>query len=215
MKPTPRTARGFDNVYDPSEDSFFLIDCLEKEEQFLQRFACPTVLELGTGTGIVSSFVPQLVNKYVPVATDVSPLACQCAAESWRLNWPGSSLEVVRGDLLSFWRAHTVDVLLFNPPYVPTERVPERPTAETDDRWVDLALDGGADGMEITNVVLDQLDTCLSPNGVAYILFIAGNHPETVCKNMNARGWLAVHIDTRRAGREVLSVYRFSRAQAA
>lgn len=225
MKPTPAYPKGFDNVYEPAEDSFFLLDCLEKEEKFLRATAGESltplvVAELGSGTGIVSSIMPQIMDrKYIALASDVNPSACNCTKKSWKMSWPSSSrtfpIQVIRGDLLDWVRPNTIDILLFNPPYVPSPSVPTRPHCVNDDeelvddRWVDLALDGGDQGMEITNLLLKQLHMKLSEKGIAYILFCASNNPSKVCLEMASRGWVSHHVDTRRAGREVLSVYRF------
>lgn len=226
MKPTPALPKGFDNVYDPAEDSFFLLDCLEKDQQFLKTLAedsltALVVAEVGSGTGIVSSFVPQIMDKlYIALASDVNPSACNCTKKSWEINWPNSRrlpIQAIRGDLLDWIRPNLIDVLLFNPPYVPSSSVPNRPHCNTydeeinDDRWVDLALDGGDQGMEITNLLLEQLHLKLSNKGVAYILFCASNNPSEVCSKMASQGWVSHHVDTRRAGWEILSVYRFRR----
>ena len=52
--------------------------------------------------------------------------------------------------------AHAVDILLFNPPYVPTE-TDEADTAQQD---ADIAgaWAGGQDGMEVTDILLDQVE---------------------------------------------------------
>ena len=51
---------------------------------------------------------------------------------------------------------HAVDILLFNPPYVPTD------TAEADSAQQDADISGawagGHDGMELTNILLDQVE---------------------------------------------------------
>lgn len=211
MKPTPRTAERA-NVYEPFEDSFFLLDCLEQEEPFLTaRFRAPLVAEIGCGSGVVTAFVASLV-RAAQLASDINPAACASTVDTWRQNQPPGRLDVARGDLLEFLRPALVDVLIFNPPYVPTERVPvDRGLGDSDDGWVDFALDGGVDGMEVTSRVLERLDAYLSAEGVAYILFCANNHPERLVEGMRAHGFASAKIAERRAGRELLSVYRYSR----
>ncbi|EYC04399.1 hypothetical protein Y032_0088g2182 [Ancylostoma ceylanicum] len=59
------------------------------------------------------------------LATDYNPDALECTVETGRLN--GVKIEVVRTDLdngLSHLE-NKVDILLFNPPYVPTEEDPK------------------------------------------------------------------------------------------
>lgn len=216
MKPTPLTA-ACDNVYEPFEDSFFLLDCLELEEPVLRGFKAPLVAEIGCGSGVVSAFLPSLIDLYIPMASDVNPAACTTTLSTWKKNSNTYNpklpeIEVVRGSLLGFLRPNLVDVLVFNPPYVSTSDVPKLEDYDQEDmRWVDFALDGGEMGMEITNIVLENLSRYLSPHGVAYILLCANNNPKQVVENVEARGYFAHKVSERRAGREILSVYRFSR----
>lgn len=102
-----------------------------------------------------------------------------------------------------------VDILIFNPPYVPAEIVPNIPNDDRDLTWLDLALLGGPDGMVVTWELLNNLDSVISDNGVAFILFCARNKPDSVKREMESRGWLVDLIMNRRAGWEVLTVLRF------
>lgn len=211
MWPTPRTATD-DQVYDPVEDSFFLLDCLEQEHNFLETLKSPLVLEIGSGSGIVSTFAHSLIPKASYFATDINPVACEITKKTWDMNnsQTANGIEAIRASLVPF-RANSVDVLVFNPPYVPTEDVPPLPEKEIDDKWLYLALDGGKDGMEVTNIVLESLDNILSPTGCAYILFCARNFPDQIKQNMEAKGWEVKEFGTRKAGWERLTVLRFRR----
>lgn len=96
-----------DDVYDPGEDSYLLVEAALKEVKPDDR-----VLEVGTGSGVVSLFVKDIATKVV--ATDISPIACRNA----RLN----GVPVIRADLHS-GICSRFDLIIFNPPYLPT--VPE------------------------------------------------------------------------------------------
>lgn len=217
MKPTPLTCQK-ENVYEPFEDSFFLLDCLESEETYLNdRFKYPIIAEIGSGSGVITSFIPSVING-VQLASDISMAACESTLATWQRNFNSkkSKVDPVRGDLLNFLRPNTADIIVFNPPYVPSSELPSRfindcEITESDDKWVDFALDGGVDGMEITNRALERLDAYLSPKGVAYILYIAPNRPETLESEMKKRGFDSKLINKRKAGRELLMVYRYSR----
>jgi len=52
--------------------------------------------------------------------------------------------------------SHQVDVLIFNPPYVPTDELEATSGQEAQD--ISGAWAGGADGMYLTNVLLKQVD---------------------------------------------------------
>lgn len=139
-------------------------------------------------------------------------------------------LGAVRGDLLSPLGRGQVDVLIFNPPYVPTEELPltarlgeeeEGPTMsaskrfERDSYLLSLSYAGGKDGMEITDRLIEALPEALSPRGCAYILLCAGNKPEEVKDRIKRFGpeWrvLTVGDSGKQAGWEKLQIIRIWR----
>ena len=104
-------------------------------------------------------------------------------------------MDMVLSDLTTGLRNGSVDVLVFNPPYVPTETLPEVPLPE-DETWKDkspferesqllaLAYAGGEDGIQTTERLLRQLDQVLSERGVAYVLFCERNRPYDVVRRL-------------------------------
>lgn len=221
MLPTPYVKCDYDKVYEPSEDSFLLLDSLEKDLKLLQdRYAkkFSVVCELGPGSGIVTTFMMQnnipSKDDSIYLAIDISPWALESTVDTAKRNdCQGKILDIIQGNLNTPLRCNEIDILVFNPPYVPAENVPEVPESkEMEDEWLDLALLGGKDGMIITQKVLDSLDDILSASGVAYILFCARNKPEEVVNSMLKTGkWEITLVEHRKAGWEVLSVYRFER----
>lgn len=219
MLPTPILRDvDYDKVYEPAEDSFLLLDTFELHQAQLQlRFAgrVPVVAEIGTGSGIVTTFIREnvLVNG-VYLATDVNPFSCKTAVKTALDNHAGTTpavMDSLQMSLTTAIRPNVVDLLVFNPPYVPAETVPAVPQRDDDSTWLDLALLGGADGMVTTWQVLDGMDRILSPRGVAYVLFCARNHPDNVAAEMRHRGWAVDTVLVRKAGWEVLSVLLFER----
>ncbi|OAG37581.1 hypothetical protein AYO21_08189 [Fonsecaea monophora] len=101
-------------------------------------------------------------------------------------------LSSVNGDLATPLRPGEVDVLVFNPPYVPTDSVPATPTTtkepepnsnptfEEQSALLALSYAGGPDGMQVTSRLLAQIPEVLSPRGIAYVLFCRGNRPDEV-----------------------------------
>ncbi|CCH58184.1 hypothetical protein TBLA_0A03860 [Henningerozyma blattae CBS 6284] len=221
MLPTPYTKFDYDKVYEPSEDSFLLLDCLESELKFLDeklKGKLSVVCEIGPGSGIVTTFMIQnsipSLNSSIYLAVDINPWALESTIDTAaRNNCKGRYLDTIQCNLTDSLKANEVDLLVFNPPYVPAEEVPQIPESKGEiDNWLDLALLGGKDGMVITNKVLENLDSILSSNGVAYILFCARNKPEVITAEMKKTGnWKIELVETRKAGWEVLSVYRFER----
>lgn len=228
MLPTP-VVPSFpdDKVYEPSEDSYLLMDSLEADLEFLQgRFGTrvPLVSEIGTGSGIVVTFLQQLVlPKAICIASDVNLHACRTVLNTASANKatsrgglsPRDAIDTCQMALTTGIRSRAIDVLLFNPPYVPAEEVPLIPASEEDHSWLDLALLGGEDGMVVTQVVLDSLHEILEPTkGVAYILFCARNKPDQIADQMRQQGWVVDTVLNRRAGWEVLTVLKFTSAKS-
>lgn len=255
MLPTPDTSHvSYSQVYEPAEDSFLLLDTLSSasETTFLhQRFAAsprnpiPLVVEVGTGSGVVIGFVNAHARTLFggPILTagvDVNNFACsateatvkKAAAENPGTH--GHFLGALHGDLLSPLRQGQVDVLIFNPPYVPTEELPvqdERLAVEEgqstmsasarferDSYLLSLSYAGGKDGMEITDKLIDALPGVLSARGCAYILLCAGNKPDEVKARVTGFGsaWkvLTVGDSGKQAGWEKLQIIRIWRDEA-
>ena len=243
MLPTPSTSHvDVDRIYEPAEDSFLLLDTLSlpSETAFLQqRFdqrsnngtqtASPLVLEVGTGSGVVTAFITAHAKEILgradvlSLGTDVNAFACAATVETvqrackeklrvhTRITSSGIFLGCMRADLGSTVRPYTIDVLVFNPPYVPSAELPKPLLDESGDRTdnngmhvatasqfdedshlLSLSYAGGKDGMEVTNMLLDQIPELLSlDRGMAYILLCKQNRPEDVMERVRlwGSGW--------------------------
>ncbi|EGZ76510.1 hypothetical protein NEUTE2DRAFT_153410 [Neurospora tetrasperma FGSC 2509] len=250
MLPTPDTSHvPYQRVYEPAEDSFLLLDTLSSssETAFLSsRFAslspsspslAPLVLEVGPGSGVVIAFLTAHASTIfgsphvLSTAIDVSPFACAATnltvskAVSENTSTSGFWTSATQGDLVSPFRPGSVDVLVFNPPYVPTPDLPappptglqelkEKTTFEEDSHLLELTYAGGRDGMETTDRLIEALPGVLSERGVAYILLCAQNKPEEVKERIRVIGgegkWKAETVGTsgKQAGWEKLQIVR-------
>lgn len=268
MLPTPDTSHvSYSRVYEPAEDSFLLLDTLSSpsETAFLQqRFpaggappaAPPLVVEVGTGSGVVIAFVNAQARALfgtrdvLTAGTDVNAFACRATAATVRkaaAESPaahGRFLGALRGDLLAPLAGREVDVLVFNPPYVPTDELPAQDDGrlaaaaaaaaagdeegegalgasarfERDSYLLSLSYAGGKDGMETTDRLIEALPGALSRRGCAYILLCAGNKPDEVKSRIEGFGpeWrvLTVGDSGKQAGWEKLQIIRIWRDQA-
>jgi release factor glutamine methyltransferase len=248
MLSTPSTSHvSFDNVYEPAEDSFLFLDTLSSQSeiqfltsQFPKSKASPVVLEVGVGSGVVLAFVTSNSNNIIgrtdvlALATDLNPLACQAAfstiekACETKDSRCGQLLGSMQMDLGSSLRTGTIDILLFNPPYVPSEETPQylqsamidsnfKSLFEQSSNLLALSYAGGVDGMETTNRLLDDLPRILNPErGVAYILLCAQNKPDEVMNRVKSWGpsWNVVVSghSGRKAGWELLRILRVWRS---
>jgi release factor glutamine methyltransferase len=252
MLPTPSTSHVcFDRVYEPAEDSYLLLDTLSSstEAAFLRdRFADasfpPLILEVGVGSGVVLAFVAANANSIfgrndvLTLGTDISSFACKAAAQTVQTALKDTSggqsvfLDAINGDLATALRPHSVNVFIFNPPYVPAE-LPDYARHETfnalptgqpkttfnqDSYLLELSYAGGEDGMVVTNRMLEQIPEILEiGSGVAYVLLCAQNKPEGVKRQIREWGpyWRAETVGTsgKQAGWEKLQIIRIWREE--
>lgn len=235
-----------DTLSSPSEVRFlkkhFLIGATDS-----QLSHSPIILEVGTGSGVVLAFLTAHADKIfgradvLSLGTDVNPFACQateqtvlqaCRDESQGLktkkkdikerNINHHPLAILNADLTTPIRSGMVDVLIFNPPYVPTSEVPLPATADTgstasqhNSHLLTLSYAGGLHGMEVTSKLLEQIPTVLSPErGLAYILLCEQNKPEEVMQQIRQWGpsWAVslVGDSGKTGGWEKLKVIRVS-----
>ena len=251
MLPTPSTSHVcFDRVYEPAEDSYLLLDTLSSvsETAYLHdRFGHdsstpPLVLEVGVGSGVVLAFVAANARTIfgrhdaLTLGVDINSFACKAAAQTVQNaiqeqdNGRSVFMDVVNGDLASAIRPKSIDVFIFNPPYVPAELpdlashekynvLPEGKNAtsfEQDSYLLELSYAGGEDGMVVTNRMLEQIPEILSTDrGVAYVLLCAQNKPEVVKQRIRdwGSGWMAETVGSsgKKAGWEKLVIVRIWR----
>lgn len=243
MLPTPDTSHlTFDDVYEPSEDSYLLLDALSKpsETAFLHsrlaNSATPLVIEVGSGSGVVLAFVAANAAvifgrpDVLTLGVDVNEAACRATIATVSKNaGPLTLLGTLQADLTGPLKPLGVDLLIFNPPYVPSDAVPQAVLERTsfaqsssydkfshDSHLLALATDGGVDGMEVTGRLLAELTNMLSDRGMAYVLLCAHNRPEAVKQRI--RGWECghgwqwdaetVHTSGKQGGWEKLQIVR-------
>jgi release factor glutamine methyltransferase len=243
MLPTPNTSHvPYERVYEPAEDSFLLLDTFSSPDEaaFLgDRFSqsAPVILEVGTGSGVVLAFVTAHAKTIfgttavLTAGVDLNAFACRATVETVKraqaenIESRGLYVGSCMGDLTSPWRDAAVDVLIFNPPYVPTSEMPlrpqtfthdlsteQKPSFDDDSYLLSLSYAGGKDGMETTDRLLDSLPSILSMRGCAYVLLCAQNKPDEVKRRIQTFGpeWRAATVSSsgKTAGREKLQVVR-------
>jgi release factor glutamine methyltransferase len=175
-------------VYSPEADTFLLLDAARAEAKGGDR-----VLEVGTGSGYIAA---ELVRGCDVVATDINPHAVLCARER--------GVEVVRGDLFSGIRS-TFDLVIFNPPYLPTQ-----PQERIDD-WFEYALDGGESGRVVIERFAADVDRVLAPGGRTLLLISSLTGLREVCELFVRHGFsadIAVQQTVEDEKLYVLRIYR-------
>lgn len=204
--------KDYEQVYEPSDDTYLLIDGLQLalKEQELTKEHIHTTLELGCGTGVPTVFLAKRLlreTSSVHIVTDVNPRALQVAQATATANGV-PSLEAVECDLASAllprWK-HGVDVLLFNPPYVPT------PDEEVGGTGIGASWAGGRNGRVVVDRAIPQMAQLLrKPNGVAYMITVDDNLPEDLQARFFKVGLRMKPWVRRRARNEYLTVQKLT-----
>lgn len=124
-----------------------------------------TVVDVGTGSGAIAVSIGALGSPATRIiGTDVSATALAIARENAAAlldDGQRSRLGFRQGSLLEPI-GEPVDVLLANLPYLTPDQVLGNPDLAAEPR---LALDGGADGLGLVRVLIDDLPRVLAPGG--------------------------------------------------
>ncbi len=148
-------------VYRPAEDTFGIIEAIDVKKG-------DRVVEIGTGSGLIAL---ECARRGASVlCTDLNPFAVEYVKINYKKNSSmiKGELEVRKGDLFSaIKKDEKFDVVILNPPYLPTK--PKDRVGGSG--WFDLAVDGGSDGLKITKKFVEQVKSYMNLGGKAYFVF--------------------------------------------
>jgi release factor glutamine methyltransferase len=145
----------WENVYEPAEDSFIFAENLNVQGD-------DSVLDMGTGCGILGILAAERANEVV--AVDVNPYAVRCARENAKLNRVQNKIYYVQGDLFTpLSDGFKFDVVLFNAPYLPAEE-------NEKESWIGRAWAGGATGRRVIDRFISEVPSYLKQRGRVLLL---------------------------------------------
>ena len=162
------------------------------------------VLDLCTGSGCVLISVLKNAPELTGMGSDISKAALLVAKENAKLHEVDA--EWVRSDLFDNI-TETFDVIMANPPYIPTGEILSL-MPEVRDFEPENALDGGADGLDFYRKIAGQVKDYLNPGGYVY-MEIGYDQGEAVSELMTKEGYGQVVVKKDLAGldRIVCGVY--------
>mgnify|MGYP002522501509 CR=1 FL=1 len=164
-----------DNVYIPAEDSYLLADNLEiKEGQ--------SVLEIGTGSGIVAMYASRLTDAIT--VTDINFDACELARKNFEAN-SIEGVEILFGNMFEPVKNRKFDVILFNTPYLPTEE------DEVIDSNLNYAFDGGLNGRKVIDLFLNEVSNHLNDGGIVQMIQSSFSGNEETLDKFDEMGFIA------------------------
>jgi release factor glutamine methyltransferase len=127
-----------------------------------------TVADIGTGSGCIAITLTLEMKKWAEqngliyagkvIATDVSKEALVVAQVNAARYQVTDNIEFLRGDMLQPILDKKIDLIVSNPPYVPTADLTTQQTSSEDKIGLRFeprsALDGGKDGLEVVNELI-------------------------------------------------------------
>eukprot|EP01098_Paradermamoeba_levis_P016577 TRINITY_DN9011_c0_g1_i1.p1 TRINITY_DN9011_c0_g1~~TRINITY_DN9011_c0_g1_i1.p1 ORF type:complete len:208 (+),score=46.74 TRINITY_DN9011_c0_g1_i1:194-817(+) len=196
---------------------FLFLDALVKERPFLHLLKPSLCIEIGTGSGLIITYLAQLLSPLPSLfmATDLNENAAKISSQTASTNHV--KVEVIRTEFVSSLRVQgEVDVLLFNPPYVPTsdEEMEEAiVSAKTKGDAIAAAWAGGEDGTQVLLKLLPLLPQILSPKGVFYFVALKQNKIDVLAKHLKNLGFSSQVVLQRAAGIESLYIIKCARLE--
>jgi release factor glutamine methyltransferase len=163
----------------------------------LAAHPAPTLADIGTGSGCIALALARAWPAATIWAVDCSLDALAVAAENIR-RAPAPGIHLLAGDLLSGFRAGSLDGVIANLPYIATaecDRLP-RNVRDFEPR---MALDGGLDGLDGIRRLAEQARTVLRPGGVLWLEIGSG---QGAAVRIVLEGYESVAVLPDYAGRE-------------
>ncbi|WVZ08137.1 hypothetical protein V8G54_021483 [Vigna mungo] len=214
-KELPRTAQirlvsSHQEVYEPCDDSFALVDALLADRSNLLEHHPSLCIEIGCGSGYVITSLALIlgqegygVNYF---ATDINPHAVEVTRKTMEAHGVGAELvvtDIAAG--LEERLAGSVDVMVVNPPYVPT------PEDEVGVEGITSSWAGGENGRSVIDKILPVADRLLSEKGWLYMVTLTANNPSDICQQMRKKGYGSKIVVQRSTEEESLHIIKFWR----
>lgn len=158
----------------PGSDTAFLCESVEWIEG-------ASVLVVGCGAGLVPLVAARAGCNVM--ATDINSSACSSTLRNAQLNELDTQISVLQSDLFQDLEQRSFDMIVSNPPQLPTP-----PTHERQD-WIGFANNGGTTGRDVLNRLVGEAPDHLSPGGKLVVLHLGILDIGTTLDTMKSRGF--------------------------
>lgn len=144
---------------------------LEMALVFAKNRPSLTAVDVGTGSGALAVTLSALCPLATVYATDISPAALDIARQN--AAHQQANVSFYEGDLLLPLLEHEIqiDLIMANLPYIPSAEMPMLAVSRFEPL---LALDGGADGLDVVRRLLAQAQMLINPAGLTLLEIGAG-----------------------------------------
>jgi release factor-specific protein-(glutamine-N5) methyltransferase len=152
--------RIYPGVFIPRFETEYFIELIGQLTDFIPE----KILDIGTGTGAISIALAHLYPKANILATDISDTAIQCAYENIKAYGLISRIHLLQCDICQSVNTE-FDLIISNPPYIPSSRLHSLPKSVRDFEPM-LAIDGGHDGTQFIQAIIEHVSGVLKPDGI-------------------------------------------------
>lgn len=169
-------------------------------------------LEIGCGSGYVITSLAIMLKSGIGgggtqfFATDINTQAAETTTST--LQSHGVHADIIATDLASGLQKRMegmVDVIVVNPPYVPT------PEDEVGCDGITASWAGGLNGRSVIDRILPIAHKLLSDKGWLYMVTLTANNPMQICRVMSEYGYSSRIVVQRSTEEESLHVIKFWR----
>ena len=142
-----------------------------------ETIPCPVIYDFGTGSGCIAVTLAKRLAKAKVIASDISDEALRLAKANAEQHEVIKRVEFRRADSSALAAGEQVQLIVSNPPYIPTSEIAvlEPEVRDYDPR---LALDGGRDGLEFYRMLARLGQMALTPGGSLIAEFGDGQEDE-------------------------------------
>lgn len=160
-----------------------------------QNFAGKTILDMGTGSGILAIAAAQ--KGATVLAIDKNKAAIQCAKHNVSRNGLETKIRVLEGDYFDgLGKEEKFDVVLFNPPFL--LGVPQSE--------FDLALYGGVE-LSLLDSFVNDVKSHLVPNGYILMVLSSDANIPVILDKFTRRGLSSAQIHSQKLFFETLYIF--------
>ena len=180
-----------ENVLIPRQDTEKLVELVLAAQERGEIPQQARLLDMCTGSGCIAVSLAKLGSWEEVTAADISEPALLAAGKNAERN--GCRIRYVSSDLFAALEDEVFDVIVSNPPYIPTDEIPElMPEVREHDPL--LALDGHADGLYFYRRLAEDSRNHLREGGSIF-LEIGCEQGADVRRLLLEAGYTAVRIE--------------------
>lgn len=139
------------NVLIPRQDTEILVEEVINIAKKLDKIE---ILDLCTGSGAIAVAIAKYVENSKVTAVDISAEAIEVAKKNAKFNGVFKKIEFIESDMFKKLKDRKFDIIVSNPPYVPTDDIKFLPKDVRNEPII--SLDGGKTGLDFYKKIANE-----------------------------------------------------------